>query len=88
MADHCRFCDTRRPEGGTNILILGKDWLEFCGPCGNSAELTNMETGEKKTLREVFDLNQENRESVEPDQSEKIDRKSPGKGDDSPSPSL
>lgn len=56
MADHCSFCDTRRPVGGTNILILGGDWLEFCKPCGDSEKLTNRETGETKTIREVFDL--------------------------------
>lgn len=28
MADHCNYCDTRRPEGGTNILMLGTDWHE------------------------------------------------------------
>jgi hypothetical protein len=56
MADHCSFCDTRRPEGGTNILVLGDDWLEFCEPCGETETLTNGNTGEVKTLREVFDL--------------------------------
>ena len=56
MADHCSFCDTRRPEGGTNTLVLGDDWLEFCEPCGETETLTNGNTGEVKTLREVFDL--------------------------------
>ena len=56
MADHCVFCDTRRPQGGTNTLILGSDWLEFCGPCGDSETLTNGKTGEVKTIREVYDL--------------------------------
>lgn len=56
MADHCSFCDTRRPVGGTNILVLNGDWLEFCKPCGDSEKLTNSQTGETKTIREVFDL--------------------------------
>ena len=56
MADHCSFCDTRRPSGGTNTLILGGDWLEFCQPCGDKETLRNAHTGEVKTLREVLDL--------------------------------
>lgn len=56
MADHCSFCDTRRPEGGTNILILGGDWLEFCEPCGEKEMLTNSQTGEQKCIREVFEM--------------------------------
>ena len=59
MADHCSFCDTRRPEGGTNILILGGDWLEFCKPCGEKEMLTNSQTGEEKCIREVFDMTKE-----------------------------
>jgi len=61
MADHCCFCDTRRPMGGTNTLVLGSDWLEFCEPCGNKETLTNGDTGEVKTLAEVFDLVREER---------------------------
>lgn len=59
MADHCSFCDTRRPEGGTNMLILGTDWLEFCTTCGDTETLSNSETGETKTVREVFDMAKE-----------------------------
>ena len=56
MADHCGFCDTRRPIGGTNMLIVNQgDWLEFCGPCGESEVLTNGETGEEITVRALFD---------------------------------
>lgn len=54
MADHCTFCDTRRPAGGTNHLILGDDWLEFCQPCGEKETLTNSDTGEVKSIVEVF----------------------------------
>jgi hypothetical protein len=61
MADHCSFCDTRRPSGGTNTLVLGGDWLEFCEPCGDKETLTNRETGEVKTLRSVLDLIREER---------------------------
>ena len=62
MADHCCFCDTRRPMGGTNLLVLGDDWLEFCEPCGNKETLTNGERGDVKTLAEVFALLSEERE--------------------------
>ena len=57
MADHCSICDTRRPKGGTNILILnsGNFWLEFCGPCGETETLTNGETGEQITVKALFD---------------------------------
>jgi hypothetical protein len=54
MADHCTFCDTRRPEGGTNILVLGENWLEFCRPCGEVETLTNGDTGEEATIADVF----------------------------------
>jgi len=55
MADHCSFCETRWPDGGTNMLVLGDDWLEFCRPCGDTVKLTNTQTGEEATIREVFD---------------------------------
>jgi len=61
MADHCCFCDTRRPAGGTNILVLGGDWFEFCEPCGDKETLNNRDTGEVKTLAEVFALTRESR---------------------------
>jgi hypothetical protein len=62
MADHCTFCDTRRPSGGTNTLVLGGDWLEFCEPCGETETLTNRDTGEVKTLAEVFTLVRDERQ--------------------------
>jgi len=48
--------------GGTNTLVLGGDWLEFCEPCGDKETLTNRETGEVKTVAEVFALVREERE--------------------------
>ena len=57
MADHCCICDTRRPEGGTNHLVLngGELWIEFCGPCGETETLTNPDTGEVITVKALFD---------------------------------
>lgn len=56
MADYCCFCDTRRPEGGTNHLILngGEVWLEFCQPCGDREWLENQLTGERTTVYNLF----------------------------------
>lgn len=54
MANHCSFCDVRRPEGGTKILVLGDKWLEFCPSCGDKETLQNGRTGEIKTIAEVF----------------------------------
>jgi len=56
MADHCTFCDVRRPEGGTKMLVLngGSFWAEFCPSCGDSVELTNEETGETVTPLQLF----------------------------------
>jgi hypothetical protein len=56
MADHCLFCDTRRPEGGTQILVLneGEFWAEFCPECGATKTLQNKETGEEVTVAELF----------------------------------
>ena len=60
MADHCGICDTRRPEGGTKILVLngGALWLEFCPKC-ESTPITNAETGEVITVGALFDRGQE-----------------------------
>ena len=55
MADHCSFCDAHRPIDGTNMLVIGEDWLEFCRPCGETEKLINSRTGEEATIREVFD---------------------------------
>ena len=58
MADHCSFCDTRRPDGGTNVLIISEGtWLEFCKPWGDTEILTNAETGEEVTVAELFSRN-------------------------------
>ena len=58
MSDYCNICDTRRPQGGTNLLILneGDLWLEYCKECGESEKLTNPETGEVKTISELARL--------------------------------
>ena len=55
MSDYCNICDTRRPAGGTNHLVLneGDLWLEFCKPCGETEELTNPETGETLKINEL-----------------------------------
>ncbi len=63
MADYCVFCETRRPEGGTKCLILGKEWLEFCEPCGKTETLTNHETGQVLPIAEVFELVKDERET-------------------------
>jgi hypothetical protein len=57
MSDYCNICDTRRPEGGTNHLVLnaGSLWLEFCSGCGESETLTNPSTGEVLTIAELFE---------------------------------
>lgn len=55
MADHCGICDTRRPEGGTKILVLngGALWLEFCPKCADEP-ITNAETGETIAVGTLF----------------------------------
>jgi hypothetical protein len=58
MANQCSFCERRHIE--TNMLVLngGEIWIEFCSDCGNEQKLTNAETGETVTVRELFDRNQ------------------------------
>lgn len=63
MADYCGFCDTRRPAGGTNMLVLGSGWFEYCKPCGEKEVLVNAETGEEITLRGLFDRVQAKKEN-------------------------
>lgn len=60
MADFCGFCNTRRPEGGTNMVVLngGSLWLEFCPSCGDKEILTNSE-GKHQTVKQVFDGSKE-----------------------------
>ncbi len=53
MPNRCSFCDTSRIP--TNHLILGKEWLEFCQPCGEKETLHRADGTETKTVREVFD---------------------------------
>lgn len=65
MADHCSICDCRRPDGGTNHLVLngGQVWIEFCVPCGEKEILTNP-AGERVTVGELFRAGMEGREPV------------------------
>ena len=63
MADQCSFCDKRRPAGGTNMLVLGPHWIEFCQPCGEAEKLTNSVTGKVMTIREIFESG-EGRQSI------------------------
>tara|TARA_R100000306_G_C4293462_1_gene101342 strand:- start:365 stop:493 length:129 start_codon:yes stop_codon:yes gene_type:complete len=42
------------------MMVLGSDWVEFCEPCGDRYTLTNGETGEEKTLAEIFNTMEEN----------------------------
>ena len=60
MADYCNICETRRPEGGTNHLVLNKGelWIEFCQECEQHT-LKNKDTGEETTVKELFDKNLE-----------------------------
>jgi len=64
MADHCTFCDTRRPFGGTNHLVLngGKTWIEFCSRCGERETLHNPELDLTVTVGELFRSLQEGRD--------------------------
>ena len=61
MSDYCNICETRRPDGGTNHLVLngGELWIEFCKPCGASETLTNPETKETITIQALFDRTNE-----------------------------
>ena len=61
MSDYCNICDTRRPQGGTQHLVLneGELWLEYCQTCGDNEKLTNPETGEVKTIAEVAKMARE-----------------------------
>jgi hypothetical protein len=58
MSDYCNICETRRPQGGTQHLVLndGELWLEYCQSCGENETLTNPSTGEVKTIAEVAKL--------------------------------
>ena len=56
MADHCLICNTRRPEGGTNHLVLngGETWIEFCGPCGEAEVIYNVADATQSTVAALF----------------------------------
>lgn len=55
MADHCCICDTRRPVGGTKLLVLngGELWLEFCPWCADEP-ITNALTGETVAVGTLY----------------------------------
>ena len=57
MPNKCSYCQEVRPAGGTNHLVLndGELWIEFCPPCGESATVTNTETGESLTVKQYYD---------------------------------
>ena len=59
MADHCSICDTRRPEGGTECIVLneGQIWIEYCPACIDKEVpgLTNADTGETATPRQLLE---------------------------------
>lgn len=63
MADYCNICDTRRPKGGTRILVLngGKLWVEFCERCA-STPIKNAETGEETTVGELYERCRDSRQ--------------------------
>jgi hypothetical protein len=64
MADHCCFCDVRRPMGGTNHLVLGggANWIEFCPSCGEKETLHNPDLGITVTVAELYRATSEGRE--------------------------
>lgn len=55
MACHCSICDSRRPIGGTKLLVLngGTFWVEFCKWC-ESEPITNAETGETLAIGTLY----------------------------------
>ena len=60
MPDRCGYCETTRPVGGTEIVIvsgLQKEavWVEFCSDCADKWVFTNGVTGESMTARELKD---------------------------------
>ncbi len=63
MADHCCFCDVRRPVGGTNHLVLngGSMWIEFCPPCGEKETLHSPDFG-TVTVAELYLATSEGRD--------------------------
>tara|TARA_R100001377_G_C3108264_1_gene81605 strand:- start:213 stop:401 length:189 start_codon:yes stop_codon:yes gene_type:complete len=61
MSNQCVICEEKTE---TNHLILGSQWLEFCLPCGHKEQLTNQQTGETKTLVEVFNENRKPTERI------------------------
>ena len=60
MPDRCSYCEEVRPVGGTNHLVLndGKLWIEFCPPCGDGSTITNADTGESLTVKQLYDRGQ------------------------------
>ncbi len=61
MSNQCIICEERTD---TNHLVLGSQWLEFCTPCGHKEKLTNQQTGETKTIIEVFNENRKSEERI------------------------
>jgi hypothetical protein len=52
----CSICNDTDPEGGTKHLVLqgGVNWLEFCESCGEPTGIANLNTGENRSLINIF----------------------------------
>ena len=55
MANQCCFCERRHIETDMLVLNGGQTWIEFCPECGDKQTLTNAETGETITVKQLFD---------------------------------
>jgi translation initiation factor 2 beta subunit (eIF-2beta)/eIF-5 len=53
MANECCYCGERHID--TSMLILGENWIEFCEECGSKETVTNVETKETITIKQLFD---------------------------------
>ncbi len=60
MADECGYCGDFRPKGGTSKVFVNNDasLVEFCTDkpeCGNEFILTNADTGETITAKNMYE---------------------------------
>jgi len=68
MPNKCSYCQEVRPAGGTKTLVLndGELWIEFCPPCGDGSTMTNAETGESLTVKQLYDRSAVGKRHVDP----------------------
>lgn len=51
--EKCDWCENGHKDG-IKILVVQKQEIKFCNPCGRKIRMMNQSTGEEKTILEIW----------------------------------